>query len=76
LISVALEELVRQRCELPGHTTLDALAAGNVDDMRNTGDAKRLTLLVSMLLGHHDERTDGERADGERAEPGDRHLSS
>jgi hypothetical protein len=27
LINVALEELVRSRCELPGYTTLDALAA-------------------------------------------------
>ncbi|WP_224389036.1 DUF4158 domain-containing protein [Pseudonocardia sp. ICBG1293] len=27
LINVALEELVRQRCELPGYTTLDAMAA-------------------------------------------------
>jgi hypothetical protein len=27
LINVALEELVRARCELPGYTTLDALAA-------------------------------------------------
>jgi hypothetical protein len=28
LINVALEELVRQRCELPGYTTLDAMVAG------------------------------------------------
>ncbi|MGW3473796.1 DUF4158 domain-containing protein, partial [Saccharopolyspora sp. NPDC000995] len=28
LINVALEELVRQRCELPGYTTLDAMTAG------------------------------------------------
>lgn len=28
LINVALEELVRARCELPGYTTLDALATG------------------------------------------------
>jgi Domain of unknown function (DUF4158) len=27
LINVALDELVRQRCELPGYTTLDAMAA-------------------------------------------------
>ncbi|KAB8189049.1 DUF4158 domain-containing protein [Nonomuraea phyllanthi] len=27
LINVALEELVRRRCELPGYTTLDAMAA-------------------------------------------------
>ena len=27
LINVALEELVRARCELPGYTTLDAMAA-------------------------------------------------
>jgi hypothetical protein len=26
LINVALDELVRQRCELPGYTTLDAMA--------------------------------------------------
>ena len=26
LINVALEELVRARCELPGYTTLDAMA--------------------------------------------------
>jgi hypothetical protein len=27
LINVALEELVRQSCELPGYTTLDAMTA-------------------------------------------------
>lgn len=26
MINVALEEMVRARCELPGYTTLDALA--------------------------------------------------
>ncbi|MEU1737505.1 hypothetical protein [Streptosporangium sp. NPDC020145] len=28
LINVALEELIRRRCELPGCTTLDVMAAG------------------------------------------------
>ncbi|HEX3829133.1 MAG TPA: DUF4158 domain-containing protein [Sporichthyaceae bacterium] len=27
LVNVALDELVRQSCELPGHTTLDAMVA-------------------------------------------------
>jgi hypothetical protein len=36
LINVALEELVRQRCELPGYTTLDAMATAIRTEV-NTG---------------------------------------
>lgn len=36
LINVALEELIRQRCELPGYTTLDAMAASIRTEV-NTG---------------------------------------
>lgn len=36
LINVALEELVRARCELPGYTTLDALAASIRTEVNNT----------------------------------------
>ncbi|GAA4386437.1 hypothetical protein GCM10023088_57400 [Actinomadura verrucosospora] len=40
LINVALEELVRARCELPGYTTLDAMAASTRAEV-NTGFFRR-----------------------------------
>lgn len=42
LINVALEELVRTRCELPGYTTLDAMVAAVRAEV-NTGFFQTVT---------------------------------
>jgi hypothetical protein len=39
LINVALEELIRLRCELPGYTTLDAMAASIRTEVNTVGGA-------------------------------------
>jgi len=59
LINVALEELVRRRCELPGFTTLDAMVAGIRAEVNTAlftrvagriGDADRARLARLLLV--------------------------
>jgi hypothetical protein len=49
LINVALEELVRARCELPGYTTLDAMTA-TIRNQINTGLFAMVAGRLSRLL--------------------------
>src|ERR1700742_4581651 len=54
LINVALEELVRARCELPGYTTLDALAATVRTEVNNAfyqAVAGRIGPVARLRLG-------------------------
>ena len=56
LINVALEELVRARCELPGYTTLDAMAAAIRTEVNNAfyrwspGGSTRPRVRLARLL--------------------------
>jgi hypothetical protein len=54
LINVALEELVRARCELPGYTTLDAMAASVRTEVNNAfyqAVAGRIGPVARLRLG-------------------------
>jgi hypothetical protein len=54
LINVALEELVRARCELPGYTTLDAMAAtvrAEVNTAFYQAVARRIGPVARLRLG-------------------------
>lgn len=52
LINVALEELVRARCELPGYTTLDAMASA----IRTEVNTALFTLVATRLDGEQRSR--------------------
>lgn len=56
LINVALEELVRARCELPGYTTLDAMATSMAQDSRSPGQVQggALPLVTGLLSQTHE----------------------
>ncbi|GAA3813528.1 hypothetical protein GCM10022226_37820 [Sphaerisporangium flaviroseum] len=51
LINVALEELVRARCELPGYTTLDAMTAAIRAEVNTAGSALSLPPRGAVHLG-------------------------
>ncbi|WP_343075350.1 DUF4158 domain-containing protein [Actinopolyspora biskrensis] len=50
LINVALEELVRTRCELPGYSTLDEMAA-TIRTEVNTTFFVRIAIVVDEVVG-------------------------
>ncbi|MEV5586184.1 DUF4158 domain-containing protein [Nonomuraea pusilla] len=74
LINVALEELVRARCELPGYTTLDAMAATIRTEVNNgfyQSVAGQVQPASGAAGGYRRDRTDRDVA-GRRATREDR----
>ncbi|MFC6367141.1 DUF4158 domain-containing protein [Nonomuraea thailandensis] len=72
LINVALEELVRARCELPGYTTLDAMAS-SIRAAVSTGFFQVVAGRLDASCGRPGRRLRDPRQPGHRVVPVRRH---